>query len=132
VISTAVGYTGGTVENPTYEMVCSDKTGHAEAVQVVFNPNRISYSQLLEVFWKVHDPTQLNRQGPDVGTQYRSVIFYYNEKQHQAALDSKAKLEAAGKFSRPVVTVIVPAKQFWPAEQYHQKYYQKHRFSCGS
>jgi len=130
VISTDVGYTGGTTENPTYKMVCTDKTGHAEAVQVVFDPNRISYSQLLEVFWKMHDPTQLNRQGPDLGSQYRSVIFYYSPQQRQAALDSKAKLDASGKFSKPIVTQIVPAGEFYRAEEYHQQYYKKHRLTC--
>jgi len=130
VISTTVGYTGGTTENPTYKMVCTDKTGHAETVQVVFDPNRISYAQLLDVFWGLHDPTQLNRQGPDVGSQYRSVIFYYNEQQRQAALDSKAKLGASGKFSRLVVTQIVPAGDFYRAEEYHQQYYKKHGYTC--
>jgi methionine-S-sulfoxide reductase len=130
VVSTMAGYCGGTVDNPTYEMVCTDATGHAETVQVTFDPKKVSYQQLLDVFWKIHDPTQFDRQGPDVGTQYRSVIFYYNEAQHQAALDSKAKLEASHRFSRPIVTQILPAKHFWPAEQYHQKYYQKHRLTC--
>jgi len=130
VISTTVGYTGGTTENPTYKMVCSDTTGHAEAVEVTFEPNQISYSQLLAVFWKIHDPTQLNRQGPDVGSQYRSAIFYYNDAQHQAALDSKAKLEASGQFSRPVTTQILPAKDFYRAEEYHQQYFKKHGFVC--
>jgi methionine-S-sulfoxide reductase len=130
VISTTAGYTGGTTENPTYKMVCSDKTGHAEAVQVVFDPNRISYSQLLDVFWGLHDPTQLNRQGPDLGSQYRSVIFYYNQQQRQAALDSKSKLEASGKYSRPIVTQMIPAGDFYRAEEYHQQYYKKQGFTC--
>jgi peptide-methionine (S)-S-oxide reductase len=126
VISTTVGYAGGTAKNPTYKMVCSDKTGHAETVQVVFDRNRISYSQLLDVFWGLHDPTQLNCQGPDIGSQYRSVIFCYNEAQRRAAVDSKAKLEASGKYSRPIVTRIVPAGVFYRAEEYHQQYYKKH------
>jgi len=130
VISTAAGYIGGTTENPTYKMVCSDRTGHAEAVEVTFDPDRISYSQLLDTFWKIHDPTQLNRQGPDVGTQYRSVIFYHSPEQQQAALNSKAKLEASGKFSKPIVTRIVPAGDFYRAEEYHQQYFTKHGFVC--
>ncbi len=130
VISTTVGYTGGTAENPTYKMVCSDTTGHAEAVEVTFDPNQISYSQLLDVFWKMHDPTQLNRQGPDVGTQYRSAIFYYSPEQRQAALDSKENLEASGKFSKPIATEILPAGNFYRAEKYHQQYFKKHGFVC--
>ncbi len=130
VISTTVGYTGGTTENPTYKMVCSDKTGHAEAVQVVFDPNRISYSQLLDVFWKIHDPTQLNRQGSDFGSQYRSVIFYDSPQQRQAAIDSKVRLEDSGKYSRPIVTRIVPAGDFYRAEEYHQQYFKKHGVVC--
>jgi len=130
VISTTVGYTGGTTENPSYKMVCSDTTGHAEAVEVTFDPKWISYSQLLDVFWSIHDPTQYNRQGPDVGTQYRSAIFYRGPEQQQAALDSKAKLEAAHKFSKPIVTQILPAKDFYRAEEYHQKYFEKHRLTC--
>jgi len=130
VISTAAGYTGGKTENPTYKMVCSDTTGHAEAVQVIFDPNEVSYSRLLEVFWKIHDPTQLDRQGPDVGSQYRSVIFYYSPQQRQAALDSKVRLETSGKFSGPIVTRIVPASDFYRAEEYHQQYFKKHGFTC--
>ncbi len=130
VISTVVGYTGGAAENPSYKMVCSDTTGHAEAVEVTFDPNWVSYSQLLDVFWKIHDPTQFNRQGPDIGTQYRSAIFYHSAEQQRAALDSKTRLEASRKFSRPIVTQILPAKEFWRAEEYHQKYYQKHRLTC--
>jgi methionine-S-sulfoxide reductase len=130
VISTAAGYTGGTTEKPTYKQVCTDKTGHAEAVEVTFDPDRVSYAQLLEVFWKIHDPTQLNRQGPDVGAQYRSAIFYYTSEQRQAALDSKVKLEASNKFSKPIVTQIVPTKDFYCAEEYHQQYFKKHGFVC--
>jgi peptide-methionine (S)-S-oxide reductase len=130
VVSTMAGYTGGTIENPTYKQVCTDKIGHAEAVLVTFDPNEISYSQLLGVFWKIHDPTQLNRQGPDVGTQYRSAIFYYNDAQHKAALDSKARLEESGKFSRPIVTEILPAGSFYRAEEYHQQYFKKYGFTC--
>lgn len=130
VTSTTVGYTGGTADNPSYKMVCSDITGHAEAVEVTFDPKKISYSQLLDIFWKIHDPTQFNRQGPDVGTQYRSAIFYHSPEQQQAALDSKAKLEASHKFSQPIVTEIVPAKDFYRAEEYHQKYFEKHRLTC--
>jgi peptide-methionine (S)-S-oxide reductase len=130
VVSTTVGYTGGTTESPSYKQVCSDATGHAEAVEVTFDPGKISYSQLLEVFWKIHDPTQYNRQGPDVGSQYRSAIFYHNPQQQTLALESKAKLEASHKFSKLIVTQIVPAREFWPAEEYHQKYYQKHAITC--
>jgi peptide-methionine (S)-S-oxide reductase len=130
VISTAVGYIGGTTENPTYKMVCSDTTGHAEAVQVTYDPQQVTYEQLLDVFWKIHDPTQLNRQGPDVGTQYRSAIFYYTSEQRRVALDSKAKLEKSGKFSEPIVTEIFPAGDFYHAEEYHQQYFKKHGFIC--
>lgn len=130
VVSTAVGYTGGTTENPTYKMVCSDRTGHAEAVEVTFDPAQVSYSQLLDTFWKIHDPTQLNRQGPDVGTQYRSAVFYHSAEQKQAALDSKRNLEDSQRFSKPIVTQIVPAKTFYRAEEYHQQYFKKHGFIC--
>lgn len=126
VISTTAGYSGGTTKNPTYEQVCTDTTGHAETVRIEYDPNQISYDQLLEVFWRIHDPTQLNRQGLDVGRQYRSVIFYYNAEQEAAARASKERLEASGKFGRPIVTEIVPAAEFYPAEDYHQRYYEKH------
>jgi peptide-methionine (S)-S-oxide reductase len=126
VLSTAVGYTGGHTEKPTYRHVCSDTTGHAEAVEVVFDPQVITYEQLLDKFWSIHDPTTLNRQGPDFGSQYRSAIFYHSPAQQAAALASKEKLDKSGKYPRPVVTEIVPASTFWRAEEYHQKYFQKH------
>jgi peptide-methionine (S)-S-oxide reductase len=125
VVSTTVGYTGGHTEKPTYRDVCSDTTGHAEAVEVVFDPQAITYEQLLDKFWATHDPTTLNRQGPDFGSQYRSVIFYHSPEQQAAALASKGKLEKSGKYRQPVVTEIVPAATFWRAEEYHQKYFQK-------
>src|SRR5918999_1119023 len=119
VISTQVGYAGGTTENPTYKEVCSDRTGHAEVVEVTYDPERVSYEKLLHVFWTNHDPTQLNRQGPDVGSQYRSVIFVHDDEQKEAALASKEKLEAGGTFKRPIVTQIEPAVPFYVAEEYH-------------
>lgn len=125
VKNTAVGYMGGKTENPTYQDVCSDETGHAEVVQVEFDPAAISYEQLLDIFWKNHDPTQLNRQGPDTGTQYRSVIFYETEAQKKAAEAAKAALHNSGKHKRPVVTEIAPAKTFYKAEDYHQQYLEK-------
>lgn len=123
VISTTVGYTGGTVANPTYHDVCTDATGHAEAVLVEFDPAQVSYEQLLEVFWNAHDPTTANRQGPDVGSQYRSAIFFYKPEQEIAAKASKDK--AQSRFSRPIVTQIVPASPFYRAEEYHQQYLAK-------
>jgi len=125
VVSTAVGYMGGTLENPTYEDVCTDRTGHAEAVEVVYDPNQVSYDSLLKVFWENHDPTTLNRQGPDAGTQYRSAIFFHTPEQEAAAKASKEKLEQAHVFKRPIVTQIVPAAEFWKAEDYHQQYLEK-------
>lgn len=125
VLATTVGYTGGSRANPTYEDVCTDTTGHAEAVEVTYDPSRVSYEQLLEVFWNSHDPTTLNRQGPDVGTQYRSAIFYHTPEQEAAARASKRRLEASGRFPRPIVTEIVPAAAFWRAEEYHQQYLEK-------
>jgi peptide-methionine (S)-S-oxide reductase len=125
VKSTAAGYAGGTKDHPTYEDVCSDETGHAEVVEVEFDPEAIGYEKLLDVFWANHNPTTLNRQGPDVGTQYRSVIFYHSPEQKAQAEASKAALENSGKHSRPVVTQIEPAPPFWRAEDYHQKYLQK-------
>jgi len=125
VVETAVGYSGGTLANPTYEDVCYRNTGHAEVVLVEFDPARITYDQLLDVFWQSHNPTQLNRQGPDVGTQYRSAIFVFDEEQEAAACASKARLEAAGRFTRPIVTEITPASSFWRAEEYHQRYLEK-------
>jgi peptide-methionine (S)-S-oxide reductase len=125
VTSTTVGYAGGTLANPTYEQVCSGRTGHAEVVQVEYDPERIGYEQLLEVFWASHDPTQRNRQGPDVGTQYRSVIFAHDAEQERAAKAAKAELEAAGRHRRPIVTEIVPFAGFYRAEAYHQQYFEK-------
>jgi peptide-methionine (S)-S-oxide reductase len=125
VISTAVGYAGGTKDSPSYEDVCTDETGHAEVVEVEFDPAQISYDQLLDVFWSNHNPTTLNRQGPDVGTQYRSVIFFYSPEQKAAAEASKQKLEKSGRFPRPIVTQIEPAPKFWRAEEYHQEYLKK-------
>ena len=129
VKSTQVGYIGGKLANPTYEEVCTDTTGHAEAVQVDYDPNEITYDELLKVFWNNHDPTSLNRQGPDVGNQYRSAIFFHNEEQLQIAQKSKEELEKSGKFHKPIVTEIVPAPEFYKAEDYHQKYFQKHGLS---
>lgn len=126
VKSTQVGYIGGKLANPTYEEVCTDTTGHAEAVQVDYDPNEITYDELLKVFWSNHDPTSLNRQGPDVGNQYRSAIFFHNEEQLQIAQKSKEELEKSGKFHKPIVTEIIPAPEFYKAEDYHQKYFQKH------
>jgi peptide-methionine (S)-S-oxide reductase len=123
VISTTVGYAGGNKDNPSYEDVCTDATGHAEVVQVEFDPSQISYLQLLDVFWSNHNPTTLNRQGPDVGAQYRSVIFYHSSEQKSAA--EKSKTEKAAKFTRPIVTQIEPAPKFWRAEEYHQRYLEK-------
>jgi peptide-methionine (S)-S-oxide reductase len=132
VISTAVGYAGGSMTNPTYEDVCTDETGHAEVVQVEYDPARVSYEQLLDVFWGSHDPTTLNQQGPDVGSQYRSAIFFHSAEQEQAARASKERLEAAKKFRRPIVTEITPAPTFYRAEEYHQQYLAKRgRTSCG-
>ena len=129
VVSTAVGYEGGTMKNPTYRDVCTDRTGHAEVVEVEYEPEKISYEDLLKVFWANHDPTTLNRQGPDVGTQYRSVIFYHTPEQQAAALASKEKLEKSGRYRRPVVTEIVPATSFYRAEEYHQQYLEKRGLS---
>jgi peptide-methionine (S)-S-oxide reductase len=125
VLSTRVGYTGGNTENPNYKEVCTDRTGHAEAVEVEFDPAKIHYADLLKVFWENHDPTTLNRQGPDVGTQYRSAIFYHNEAQHAAAIASRDALEHSHKFKRPIVTQILPAVPFYAAEDYHQRYLEK-------
>ena len=125
VISTRVGYIGGKTDNPTYKEVCTDATGHAEAVEIDFDPSKVSYSDLLKVFWENHDPTQLNRQGPDWGTQYRSAIFYHSPEQLSQAQSSKEALEKAHLFSKPIVTQIVPAARFFPAEDYHQQYLEK-------
>ncbi|SFH16049.1 peptide-methionine (S)-S-oxide reductase MsrA [Pontibacter chinhatensis] len=120
------GYTGGQVENPTYKQVCSGTTGHAEVLQVSYNPDKISYEELLEVFWATHDPTTLNRQGNDVGTQYRSAVFYHNQEQKQLAEKYKQELEASGAYDDPIVTEIVPLEKFYPAENYHVNYYNTH------
>ena len=125
VIDTAAGYSGGHTKNPTYEDVCTDETGHAEAVQVTFDPAKVSYEQLLDVFWGIHDPTQVNRQGPDFGAQYRTAIFFHSPEQEAAAKKSKAALEASGKFRRPIATEITPAAPFYRAEEYHQRYLEK-------
>ena len=125
VVETQVGYTGGTTDHPTYEQVCSGRTGHAEAVWLRFDPARVSYEKLLDVFWKLHDPTTMNRQGPDVGSQYRSAIFFHNDAQHAAAEASRDRLAASGTYRRPIVTQIVPAVTFYPAEEYHQRYLEK-------
>ena len=129
VIATHVGYTGGTTKNPTYKEVCSDTTQHAEAVEIEFEPKKISYKRLLDVFWKCHDPTQQNRQGPDVGTQYRSAIFYYSAEQKNQAEESKKALQKTIKTK--IATEIVKATEFYLAEEYHQKYFQKHGKVCG-
>jgi peptide-methionine (S)-S-oxide reductase len=131
VVATRVGYTGGTLENPTYQQVCSDTTGHAEAVEVTFDPAKISYEQLLKIFWQSHDPTQLNRQGPDVGSQYRSAIFYHTDEQRVLAEASREALDLSGRYQRSVVTEVVPAATFWQAEEYHQKYHKKNGGGCG-
>ncbi len=125
VKDTAVGYTGGSLENPTYKDVCSNETGHAEAVEVTFDPTEVSYDELLDVFWSNHNPTTLNRQGPDWGTQYRSTIFFHSPEQEAAARASKEKLEKSGRYNRPIVTQIVPASVFYRAEEYHQRYLEK-------
>lgn len=120
-----VGYLGGTIENPTYKDVCTGRTGHAEVVQVEYDPSEVTYEKLLDVFWGNHDPTTLNRQGPDFGTQYRSAIFYHTPEQKRAAEESKSRLEASGKFRRPIVTEITEASTFYQAEDYHQRYLEK-------
>lgn len=125
VVETEVGYLGGHTNDPSYKDVCTDETGHAEVVQVTYDPAKISYAQLLDVFWSAHDPTTLNRQGPDVGTQYRSAIFFHSTEQERVARASKEKVQASGKFRRPVVTEITPASTFYRAEEYHQKYLAK-------
>lgn len=133
VVNTAVGFMGGTIPNPTYEQVCTDQTGHIEVVQVTSDPEKISYEKLLDKFWEIHDPTQVNRQGPDVGTQYRSVIFYHTPEQERAARASKDTLDRFGKYKKPIVTEIVPAEKFYRAEEYHQHYFEKRGLStCSS
>lgn len=132
VKSTVVGYMGGNLENPTYKDVCTDKTGHAEVVQLEYDPSTVSYDELLEIFWEVHNPTTMNRQGPDIGTQYRSVIFYHNEEQKIKAIASKEKLQNSDRYENGIVTEINPASTFYRAEEYHQQYYEKHgSHSCG-
>lgn len=126
VVKTEVGYTGGHVQNPTYEQVCTGRTGHAEAVRIEYDPAQVSYHELLDVFWAIHDPTLVNRQGPDIGSQYRSAIFYHDDEQMNEALASKERLDRSGKLPRPIATEIVPAVQFYRAEEYHQRYHEKH------
>lgn len=131
VISTEVGYMGGTLKNPTYKDVCTGQTGHAEVVQVTYDPQKVSYEQLLDLFWSIHDPTQLNRQGPDIGTNYRSVIFYHDAEQGKIARKSKEAMEVSGAFGfGKIMTAIQPAAEFYRAEEYHQHYYKKHGGSC--
>jgi peptide-methionine (S)-S-oxide reductase len=125
VTSTSVGYLGGTLKNPTYQDVCTGRTGHAEVVQVEYDPSQVSYAELLTVFWDNHNPTTLNRQGPDIGTQYRSAIFFHNLEQQTAAIASKEKLQGSGKYTRPIVTEITSASEFYAAEDYHQQYLEK-------
>ncbi|MDQ3845490.1 MAG: peptide-methionine (S)-S-oxide reductase MsrA [Bacteroidota bacterium] len=127
VLKVTSGYSGGTVKNPTYKQVCTGETGHAECVQIIYEPDKISYDELLQVFWQVHDPTTLNRQGADVGTQYRSAIFYHNDEQKEKAEHYKEALNKSGAFNNPIVTEIVPATAFYPAEDYHQEYYQNNK-----
>jgi len=131
VIDAEVGYTGGHTDDPSYRMVCTDSTGHAEAVRVTFDPERVSYDTLLDTFWALHDPTQLNRQGPDIGTQYRSAIFVHDARQETAARASREREQNSGRYRREIVTEIVPAATFWRAEEYHQQYLAKQgRGSC--
>ena len=125
VVETAVGYSGGTKENPTYQEVCTDRTGHAEVVRVQFDPSKVTFEELLKIFWDSHDPTTLNRQGPDVGRQYRSAVFYHNEAQREIAESAKEQLGKSGTYQRPVVTEITPASTFYQAEEYHQRYLEK-------
>lgn len=125
VVDAAVGYSGGKTENPTYRDVCTDGTGHAEVVQVTFDPEKVTYPQLLDAFFKMHDPTQVNRQGPDYGTQYRTAIFFHSSEQEVAARKKKEELQASGRFRAPIATEITPAGTFWRAEEYHQRYLEK-------
>jgi len=127
ITKTTVGYTGGKTKNPTYEQVCTNKTGHAEAIQIMYNPEQIKYDRILETFWSIHDPTQLNRQGPDIGTQYRSAIFYHSEEQKKIAEQSKESKQK--QYNKKIVTEIIPAQEFYPAEEYHQKYLEKQGFT---
>ena len=125
VVDAAVGYSGGHTANPTYKDVCTDETGHAEVVQVTFDPSQVSYEKLLDAFWQMHDPTQVNRQGPDFGSQYRTAIFFHSPEQKSVAEKSKAALQASGKFRKPIATEITPAGAFYRAEDYHQRYLEK-------
>lgn len=127
VVSTAVGYSGGTFDHPTYQDVCSGKTGHAEVVEVTYDPSQITYNQLLSAFWSMHNPTTLNRQGPDIGAQYRSIILFHTPQQEKEAIALKAQLESSGKYTQQIVTEIVPASDFYRAEEYHQCYFDKHK-----
>ncbi|MCH7912172.1 MAG: peptide-methionine (S)-S-oxide reductase MsrA [Deltaproteobacteria bacterium] len=127
VLSTTVGYSGGPFKGPTYEDVCTGTTGHAEVVEVDYDPDKVSYDELLKVFWEIHNPTTMNRQGPDIGTQYRSVVFSHNSEQKAAAEASKEKLQRNGHYKNPIVTEITPASEFYKAEEYHQQYFEK----CG-
>ncbi len=131
VLATRVGYTGGHTVSPTYKEVCSHSTGHAEAVEITFDPAIISYQALLDIFWECHDPTQLNRQGPDIGDQYRSVVFFHSEDQKKVAEQSLLRLDNSGRLRRRIVTAIVPAEIFWEAEAYHQKYHARNGGGCG-
>lgn len=129
VVSTSVGYTGGSTEDPTYEKVCTDQTGHAEAVEVVYDPEVVTYDELLDFFWSIHDPTTKNRQGPDVGSQYRSAIFYHDKEQEAAARAKMERLQRSGLYRGEIVTEIVPASKFYLAEEHHQRYFEKHGLS---
>lgn len=131
VLATRVGYTGGRTENPTYRDVCGHGTGHAEALEITFDPSAISYPELLKIFWECHDPTQLNRQGPDIGDQYRSAIFYHSAEQQRIAEEALEQLDRSGRLRRRIVTQIVPAVTFWEAEAYHQKYHARNGGGCG-
>lgn len=131
VVATRVGYTGGHTDNPTYADVCGHDSGHAEAVEVSFDPTIITYNELLNVFWNCHDPTQLNRQGPDIGDQYRSAIFFHSDEQKRVAEESLERLDASGRMRKRIVTLIEPAAVFWEAEKYHQKYHARNGGGCG-
>jgi peptide-methionine (S)-S-oxide reductase len=131
VTSTSVGYMGGNLNNPRYEDVCTNKTGHVEVVQLKYDSEKISYEELLNLFWKIHDPTQMNRQGADIGSQYRSVIFYHTIEQKKKALESKNAIQKSGIYKNNIVTKVEPSQKFWKAEEYHQRYYEKNRLkSC--
>jgi peptide-methionine (S)-S-oxide reductase len=131
IVTTEVGYMGGTLKNPMYEDVCTGKTGHAEVVQITYDPEKVTYEKLLDIFWSIHDPTQLNRQGPDIGTNYRSVIFYHDAEQGKIARKSKENIETSGIFRfGKIMTAIMPAPEFYRAEEYHQHYHEKHGGSC--